>query len=297
MSVAFNKGQQLSREDLNIYLRNAVGLPANAAVITYAIFDFTTGVEVLLGDPNRIPVNPGVGEYYAAFQIAFDANIGSYRIRWSFKETYASQPVQCVQEFNVIEGGLSATTQSYGVFVDELIGRLRILLRDNNPDRNYHFRPPTGEEVVNQYNKVFGYIWENYELREYLEDSGNLAMMYPPRTAFPDLSSLLNFRPDWKTLILTGGMMLALQALMINWISEEFGYSIGGVSLDLEKSSKYEAAKQNAESQWDKYIEVAKKTVKYTKGLQQSKYGTGIRSAFGPYVGRGVISPRKFIGV
>jgi hypothetical protein len=170
MSVSFNRGQTLGREDLNIYLKNTAGLPANAAVITYAIYDYTTGVEVMIGPADRQPVNPGVGEYYAAFQIPVDANLGGFRIRWSFKETYSSQPIQVVQEFDTIANGMSAETRSYGEIMDDLIERLRIYLRDNNPDRNYHFRPPTGEDSINQYNRVFGYIWENYELREYIED-------------------------------------------------------------------------------------------------------------------------------
>jgi hypothetical protein len=65
----------------------------------------------------------------------------------------------------------------------------------------------------------------------------------------------------------------------------------------LEKSSKYEAAAQSAQEQFDKQLEKAKATVNIIKGLQQPRYGTGIRSAFGPYAGRGVLSPRKFVGL
>lgn len=297
MSVAFVRGQTLGRDDLNIYLRNSAGLPANAAVITYAIYDYTTSVEVLIGDSDRVPVNPSVGEYYAAFQVPFDANIGDFRIRWSFKETFSSSPVQCVQEFNIVESSLSVLSASYGSIMDDLIDRLRIYLRDNNPDRNYHFRPPTGEGVVNSYNRVFGYIWENVELNEFLEGSSNLIMMYPPATVYGGTQQLLSALPAWRTLVITGAMIFALQALMINWIEEEFDYSIGGISLSIEKSSKYEAAKQNAEDQFDKYVEAAKRTVKITKGLKQPKYGVGIRSSFGPHVGRGILTPRKFVGM
>ena len=67
------------------------------------------------------------------------------------------------------------------------------------------------------------------------------------------------------------------------------------VSLNLEKSSKYESLKQNAESQFDKATEAKARTVKVIKGLQQPRFGRGVRSAFGPYVGRGVLSPRNFV--
>lgn len=83
--------------------------------------------------------------------------------------------------------------------------------------------------------------------------------------------------------------------VLSNGIVAHNSYSIGGVSLDIDKSSKYESLKQGAEDQFDKQLDLAKQTVKIIKGLQQPKYGVGIRSSFGPYVGKGVLSPRKFI--
>jgi hypothetical protein len=85
-----------------------------------------------------------------------------------------------------------------------------------------------------------------------------------------------------------------LNALRINWIADEFDYSIGGVSLNLDKSSKYESAYQAAVDQFDKQLEKAKATVNIVRGLQQPRFGTGIRSAFGPYSGAGVLTPKKF---
>ena len=71
---------------------------------------------------------------------------------------------------------------------------------------------------------------------------------------------------------------------------------MGGISLDIEKSSKYESAHRVVSEQFDKQLENAKNTVKIVKGLQQSRYGTGIRSAFGPFTSRSSLSPRKFLG-
>jgi hypothetical protein len=84
--------------------------------------------------------------------------------------------------------------------------------------------------------------------------------------------------------------------VLANGILAHNSYSIGGVSLDLEKSSKYEAAAQFSSDQFDKQLEQAKATINVVKGLQQPRFGIGIRSAFGPYTGRGVLTPRKFIG-
>ena len=177
-----------------------------------------------------------------------------------------------------------------------MIRRLRILTRDNDPDRNYHFRPPAHETTVSQYNRVFGYIWEDAELQEYLLRSLDMISAAPPRTAFTNIQSMIQSFPDWRTLLLNGAMMHAIFALMLNWVADEFDYSIGGVSLTIDKSSKYESLYQTMSDQFDKQLEKAKATVKIVKGLQQPRYGIGIRSAFGPYTGAGVLTPRKFVG-
>lgn len=294
MAVAFFKGQQLGPDDLDICLENASGTPANAAEIYYSLYDFTTGREALLGAPRRAPANPEVGKYFASIIIPLDANIGAYRVRWTFRETLGGPVHQAIQEFEVVDKAV--TTTGFNDCETDLVRRLRILVRDLAPDRNYHFRPPAHEETVNQYNRVFGYIWEDIELKEFLERSLDAISASPPRTPFQSISAMAQWRPEWRTLLLTGAANYALLALMVNWISEEFSYSIGGVSLDLDKSSKYEAAANNFKDLFESQLERAKATVKIVKGLQQPRFGIGIRSSFGPYAGRGVLTPQKFIG-
>lgn len=296
MSVGFLRGQQLGREDLNIFLTNGSGHPINAAEISYAIFDFTTGQEVLVGSPRRTPLNPTVGEYYASIIIPLDANLGDYRIRWSMREVVGGPLQTVVQEFHVRDRETAMPT-CFSPIQEDLIRRLRMLLRDQNPDKFYKFRPPAHEETVNQFSRVFGYIWEDVELLEYLVTSLDMIVASPPRTPFSSIDQMAQTRPEWRTLLITGAMIYALQALQINWVADEFDYSIGGVSLTIDKSSKYESLKQGASDLFDKQLEKAKMTVKVIRGLQQPKYGAGIRSAFGPYVGRGVLAPRKFLGV
>lgn len=301
MGVAFFKGQQLGRNDLNLYLANANNTPSNAATITYALYDYTTGQGVIVGPQQRMPENPSIGEYYVSIIIPLDARLGSYRVKWTFQELVGGQTQQVVQEFSVVDKGSGLGhdgrhEEQESPIMRDLSRRLRTLLRDNNPDRNYHFRPPTHERTVQQYSKVFGYIWETEELYEYIERSLDMIIAYPPRTPFANVESMHQSRREWTTLLLMGAMIHALQALRINWVADEFEYSIGGVSLNLDKASKYEAAFSAQAEQFDKQLEKAKATVNFVLGLQQPKYGTGIRSAFGPYVGRGVLSPRKFMG-
>lgn len=84
--------------------------------------------------------------------------------------------------------------------------------------------------------------------------------------------------------------------VLANGILAHNSYSIGGISLDIDRSSKYEMLRAAAEAQVQMATEMKQRTTKYIRGLQQPKYGVGIRSAFGPQVGRGVLSPRGFIG-
>jgi hypothetical protein len=295
MGVAFYRGQQLGPDDLSIFLENSAGHPTNAAEIHYALYDYTTGQEVLLGPPRRDPANPSVGCYYASIIVPLDANIGDYRVRWTFRERIGGPVNQVVQEFEVIDKA-TLDTSLYTCCEEDMIRRLRILLRDNNPDRNYHFRPPAHENTVSQFNQVFGYIWEDHELQEFLQRSLDRISAAPPRTPFTSCDQLVQCYPEWRTLMLNGAMMDALFALMVNWIADEFDYNIGGVSLTIEKSSKYESAYQAMKDSFETQLERAKQTVKITKGLQQPRFGVGIRSAFGPYAGRGTLTPRKFIG-
>ena len=113
------------------------------------------------------------------------------------------------------------------------------------------------------------------------------------KATFESVASALHLPPEDYTYDLS---VPGPQNFMLsNGVLAHNSYSIGGISLDIEKSSKYESLKSNAEGQFDKATEAKARTVKFIRGLQQPKYGVGIRSSFGPAVGRGVLSPRSFL--
>jgi hypothetical protein len=136
MGVAFTPGQTLGRGDLDLFLTNANGNVSNAYSITFALYwvDPASGAEVLVGPSNRQPVNPAVGEYYAAVMIPTSATPGGYRIRWTFKQ-YSSDPdQQVVQEFAVVATGSDTGvggTSTLSACEADLVKKLRFLLRDN----------------------------------------------------------------------------------------------------------------------------------------------------------------------
>jgi hypothetical protein len=299
MATTFRRGQELGRANgLNIFLKSKDGSPTNAAEITYSVYDFTTGLEVILPPANRHPRNPATGEYFACFVIPLDANIGNYRIRWYFRQFVNSPQVQTVQEFSIVDNATQVVTLPGITPIEyDLIRGMRIMLRDNNPARNYHFVPPAGEESVNEFTRVFGYIWEDAELLEFLRMSNDSINMYPPQTFYQTLDQLISEHRDWRTLLFTGAMVHAVNAVSLNWILDEFGYTIGGVSLDLEKSAKYQGMANDAQQRFTDFVTAAKETVKIIRGLRQSRFGVGIRSSFGPSVGRGALTPRRFLGI
>lgn len=165
------------------------------------------------------------------------------------------------------------------------------MLRDNNPDRNYRFRPPSSEKFLQMQAQVFGYIWEDYELYEYLLMSVDFFNTAPPVTGI----TLSNMPDRWRAPILLKAASLACGALALNWIADEFDYSISGVSLSIEKSSKYQSMKESFENEYDKVLDLTKRSIKIIKGLRQPRYGIGISSALGPYSRPGVQSRRNFI--
>lgn len=301
MGVVYTPGQVLERGDLKINTEDSVGNPTNVYSITYALYyvDPDTQLEVLIGDnAARIPVNPAIGEYYASVQVPANAAAGDYTIRWAMMETSSSDEVLVVQEFGVVITGTTVAVQTYSACMLELIRKMRVLTRDNNPDRNYRFMPPEGEGTVGCYNQVFGFIWEDAEFAEYLDiakDKWNLA---PPATdRYRTVEMICSQKPSWKAALLWGALVEAAQALAYNWTANEFDYSLGGVSLTIEKSSKYMDLKRNAEEQWDKLTDFKVRTERYMRGLSQPRFGRGVKSSFGPALGRGTNSPRNFLAV
>ena len=221
MGTLFLRGQQLGRKDLNVFLTNSSGHPVNAAEINYALYDNTTGLEVLVGPQRRIPVNASVGEYFANIVVPLDANIGSYRARWTIREMLGGPIQTALQEFEVQDRETSQPN-SFTDIERDLIRRMRTQLRDNNPDKNYKFRPPAHEGTVDQFSRVFGYIWEDQELFDCLEEGMDMIIAAPPRTWFENVDHMMMFKREWRSLLITAAMQWAVQMLQSNWIADEF---------------------------------------------------------------------------
>lgn len=293
MAVAFRRGTTTGPSDLYIEVRDQSGNLMDPYRLEYAIYDVTTGLEVLIGSPVNIPIRISIGKYFAQVGLAADSNIGNWVIRWTIQET-ASDPVyQSVQEFNVV-GDSMLVSFSGNPNIDKLVYSLRVLLRDNNPDRNYHFRPAESEKFIQGQTQVFGFIWEDEELLEYIYDAIDDFNSRPPTTGI-SIDNLYGSERRWRATILVRAAAYACFAIALNWIADEYSYSISGVSLDLDKSSKYMSIKDEFINEYDKMVEAAKRSIKIIKGLRQFRYGVGITSALGPLSRPGIQSRRNMV--
>jgi len=293
MAVAFQRGSTTGPNDLYTAVRNTNDTLIDPYRLEYAVYDFTTGVEVLIGSPVNTPERISIGQYYAPVTIPADANIGVWRIRWTVQKTAADPVYQSVQEFQVIGSNVIATFTG-DANLDALIHSLRVILRDNNPDRNFRFRPPESEKFIQGQTQVFGFIWEDEELLEYLYMAVDDFNSRPPVTGII-INDLWGSCRRWRTTIIMRAAAFACFAIAMNWILNEFDYSISGVSLTLEKSSKYQSMKDEYINEYDKLVEQNKLSIKIVKGLRQFRYGVGITSALGPLNRPGVQSRRNFI--
>ena len=289
--VVYYPGQTLTEKDLYIIIRNQMGNQSNAFSINYEVIQRISGLEILISPPDLIPIQLGIGHYFANYQIPSDSIPGDYYIRWKFKETPTSDLNFATQEFAVIDGSIIVKSP-YHSNTEVLIRKLRYILRDNNPDRNYHFMPPAQEEVVQGFTQKFGYVWEDDELYEYIDFAISDLNNRPPREGWTidTLPSRLN------SLVLTLAAAAALRALAINWAHDEWSGDISGVGLSIEKSAKYMSLKENFEASYDKQVTEHKDYgVRYVIGVRQPRYQVGVTSALGPYSRMGVQSRRNYI--
>ena len=133
MGACFRPQQELGPEDLDINFTDSGGSPTNVAFIRYAIYfvDPNTSLEMIVGDPERVPINPSVGSYYASLVFPTNSPAGDYIIRWTVRKMTTSPVTTVVMEFGVVtEGGLILTSQ-YTPNELDLIRSFRIKLRDN----------------------------------------------------------------------------------------------------------------------------------------------------------------------
>lgn len=259
-------GSTLSTQ-LDIYVRDVNGFPTEPFSIGYGIF-LKSGVDLTLvtGTDTLLPQSDAVGHYYVYWQVPSNATIGEYRVIWRIQQS-ADSPVDIAQQdFSIVS--LGEVPQQYDVSTRTLIKAVRTLLRDNNPDRNYHFRPPASERERDGMTLHFGYIWEDDEIVVFTEMAVAAYNFAPPQSGF----TLGGITPDMRYPIAMMAALMAITAVSLNWVADEFDYSIGGKSLTIDKSSKYQSIASDFRTDIERILE-QKKSIRHVAGVMQRSRG------------------------
>lgn len=274
---AIKAGTTLGKDDLNAFLYVGGNL-SDPFSITYSLYESVTGIDVLIGMPERTPIKFATGSYYAPWSIPQDEPVGIHKIVWKYKENSTSEIKVDTEEFKILSACTGVEVQ-YSPFVTYLINQLRIKLRDINPDADYHFSPPSSEQSISGFSQHRGFRWRDESLYSHLWQASNYINLYPPDTAF----GIENYPAVWQPLLLIQAMSYALWDLAILWMNEEFSYSLNGISLDIQRSDKYQGAASSLQDQVNTQIEMAKKRIHIIKGLAQDRYTFSRGAALGPW--------------
>jgi len=168
------------------------------------------------------------------------------------------------------------------------------IVRHNTPHKKMvKVNTDMGSVCVTEDHSLFSWITKEPVRASELK-SGNLIIGLPGREFEPVKILGIELLPPEKYTY-DVSVPGAENAVLDSGILVHNTYSISGVSLDIDKSSKYQALKDEFIAEYDKLVEQNKLSIKIIVGLRQFRYGVGITSALGPLNRPGVQSRRNLI--
>ncbi|MDD5649615.1 MAG: hypothetical protein PHF86_04245 [Candidatus Nanoarchaeia archaeon] len=110
MPVVIYKGQNLTKDDLNIFIQDQDGVYFNPFSITYTIYRVISdqfrnqecGEEPILETIDLLPLPFGIGKFFAAWEQAHDLGVGSYRIKWNIARFSDSSLTEYIEDFEIV---------------------------------------------------------------------------------------------------------------------------------------------------------------------------------------------------
>jgi hypothetical protein len=283
--IVINQGKTLAPGDLGINLRDERGYFVDPAYISYSIFsvDPATNVRTLASPPKQVPARAGNGTYYVNLTIPSNWD-GRYDLVWYVVQYPNDQERQVYEEFEVVRIDPAQTSfEAPSVLMTSKPGlspkiarhimTVRELLSDENPDRNYHFRPPTPGKVVAGFNTRVGYIWTDSTITRMLRLSISQLNTWNPMNW---TEYRLENAPDvWADAAAVGAAGHCLGKEAARWAEEEFGYSLNGVSLDINKSATYQSLAESYKSEFQEWAVNLTANRPCSSGLRQNRWILG----------------------
>lgn len=280
----FNQGRTLSPGDLGLNVRDSNGQLIDPASISYAMFaQAPDGTLTLASPPKLQPCRNSTGVYSIAGSIPTDF-YGLYRIVWYLRQYQNSNEDQIYEEFEVIR--LDPATTSFeapSVLITprpatnpelaKCIMLTRELLSDEDPERNYHFRPPTTGRIVAGYNDRVGFIWTDRTITRMLRLAVEQANTWNPLNLYN--YSVENAPKAWKAAIPVGAAHWCLTKEAHRWEADQFEYSLNGVSLTLNKAQEYQSLAADLAAEFKEWLPNLTANRPAVVGLRQQRWLLG----------------------
>jgi hypothetical protein len=279
------QGKTLTPGDLGIAVRQANGALMDPAVITYTIFSVDDqGLQTLATAPQLIPQRSGLGTYFVNMTIPTVWK-GRFELVWYLTQFPGGAEDTVHEEFEVTQidpattsfeapSVLIAQRPGMSKLMAERIMRVRELLSDENPDRNYHFRPPTQGTTVAGFNSRVGYIWTDSTIIGMLRFA-----IQQINTANP--MNLYHFTvesapPAWAEACCLGAAVRCLSKEAARWAEEGgWSYSLNGVSLGIDKAAQYQSLADSLRSEFNDWLPNLTANRPYSAGLRQNRWLLG----------------------
>jgi len=244
----------------------------------------------LAGQPQCVPTRVSQGAYYVPITIPTTWK-GVYRLVWNI-QMYPNCPVDTVVEVFVVQSidpldpafeapsviiavpeSIASAGNSTPAMFAKAVMYVRELLSDTNPDRNYHFRPPTPGRVVAGYNTRVGYIWLDGTILMFLDISISMLNLYNPMNLYN--WTLDTIPADWGRIAALGAAAFCLQAEGDRWAADQFQYSLNGVSLDVNKADLYSGLGTTLMTQFNTMAPLVTANRPFSAGLRQQRWLLG----------------------
>jgi hypothetical protein len=282
--VILAAGQTLGHGDLSILVRAASGHMIDPFFISYDIFSINEKEEEsLVTPPQLVPKRGGQGSYHVPITIP-SVWRGRFKLVWHLQE-YETSPInQVFEDFRVenilpahssmeAPSALVSPRQVVDKWTASIIMMVRELLTDTNPDRNYHFRPPTPGKIVAGYTDRVGYIWTDETIIRMVKNNISRANTWNPRTYYS--FTLETLTDDWANFVALGAAASCLSNEGSRWAADEFNYSLNGVSIDLPKTALYTTLSQQFRAEWDEWAPRITAIRPFSAGLRQQRWILG----------------------
>jgi len=284
MATTLTTEKTLGPGDLALLVRDANGALIDPISLTYSIFSIDpSGSPVLVTQPQMVPHRASQGAYYIRMTIPTVWN-GSYQLQWFLKEYEESGIVTILEDFVVqsvspASGSYEApstiiaqppiTNRKYA----PAIMYVRELLFDTNPDRNYHFRPPTPGKIVAGYTTRVGFIWTDSQILRFLQMAISKLNWYNPKNIY---SFTLDTVPaDWGRIAAFAAAAMCLSAEGARWAADQFSFSLNGVSLDINKADLYRGLADGYNAQFTEMAPLVTANRPFSAGLRQQRWLLG----------------------